>query len=368
MRARRGRGISPDRDANVGLNIGSSRIRSSVVPPVPQKSVMAVLKEAITGQMQGESSSSAARRFAAEFDKLVGTDADVPDFFESSFEDALLSASTDRRMLAVYLHSPLHPDTDRFCREVLCSRPVLAALADVRVWGGSLNHVEGYLASTKLQAAGFPCLVLIATDRGRDAKIIDRLYVDDINEPNLPDRFAMRINAARNFRTTAVVQPPISAADQRVMDERRRVVEEQDVALRQAMEDDRRREEEKRTRERQEEEERRKREAEERKQEEELHNKRQRIRPEPDAGTGTATIRFHFPGGSKLSRRFQDSDKVGYLREVLDIYLVDQLKTPRLRYALILNYPKKTLDDFEMNLKDAGLVPQAVLMLQDLDA
>ena len=47
---------------------------------------------------------------------------------------------------------------------------------------------------------------------------------------------------------------------------------------------------------------------------------------------------------------------------------MDQLKTPKLRYALIQNYPKKTLDDNEATLKDAGLVPQAVLMLQDLDA
>ena len=254
MRARRGgRVISPERE---DLNFGSSsRNRSTFVPPAPKRSVISIVKEAITGQAQGESSSFAARRFAAEFDKLVGSDSDVPEFFESSFEDALLSASTDQRLLVAYLHSSLHPDSEKFCRDVLCSRPVLHALADARVWGGSVQQAEGYLASAKLQPAGFPCLVLITTERGRDAKIIDRLYVDDINEPNLAERIAMRINAARNYRTVATTPPQVSAVDHRVVDERRRVVEEQDAALRQAMEDDRRREEEKRAREREQEEE-----------------------------------------------------------------------------------------------------------------
>jgi len=296
----------------------------------------------------------------------VGADANVPEFFESSFDDALLSASTEQRMLAAYLHSPLHPDSEPFCRDVLCSRPVLNALADVRIWGGSVLSAEGYLASMKLQVAGFPCLVLIATDRGRDARIVDRLYVDDIREANLADRFAVRIMAARNFRATVV--PPPNVVDQREVDERRRVVEEQNEALRRAMEEDRRREEEKRAREREAEEARRRAEADERRKVEELESKRQRIRPEPEAGSNTATIRFQFPGGTKLLRRFQDTDKVGYVREVLDVYLVDQLKTPNLRYALVLNYPKKTLDDETVDLKEAGLVPQAVLFLQDLDA
>jgi hypothetical protein len=368
VRARRGRGFSPDRDSFNFQPSGAvaGRTRNSVLPPLPSKPISILIKEAFTGQ-SSESSASAARRFAAEFDKIVGADSSAPEFFESSFEDALLSASTERRMLAVYLHSPLHPMTDFFCREVLCSRLVLNALADVRVWGGSIDHVEGYLASTKVQAAGFPCIVLIATDRGRDAKIVDRLYIDDPSEPNLPERFAARIAAARNFRP----QPAAAAApvDQREVDERRRVVEEQDAALRQAMEEDRRRAEEKRERERAEEAERQRKIQEEKRKEEEFASKRARIRPEPDASTPEiANIRFQFPGGSKILRRFNGSDTVGYVRDVLDIHLVDVLKTPSLRYALMLNYPKKTLEDNEVSLKDAGLVPQAVVFLQDLDA
>jgi len=363
VRSRR-RGVSPERTEAPNA---ARATRSAAAPAAPQRSLSQMLKEAVTGQAHHEGSGAAARKFVAEFDRLVGGVVEVPEFFESSFEDALLSASTERKALAVYLHSPWHPFSESFCRDILCSRSVLNSLADVRLWGGSIEQPDGYLASTKVQAASFPCIVLIATDRGRDARIVDRLYVDDINDPSLADRFAARIASVRAARPApaAVVNP----AEARAAEERRRVLEEQDAALRAAMEEDRRREEEKRARERQEEEERRRKQEEEERRVKEFENKKAQIRPEPATGSpGITTLRFQFPGGSKMNRRFHESDTVQYVRDVLDIHLADQLKTPGLRYALVLNYPKKTIEDNAVTLKDAGLVPQAVLFLQDLDA
>jgi len=361
VRARR-RGVSPEREV-VNTYGYRSRNVNFAVPPAAPRTITSILKELVMGQPVSESAASAARKFALEFDRLVGPESSVPEFFESSFDDALLSASTERRMLAVYLHSSLHPFTESFCKDILCSRVVLNALSGVRIWGGSVEQAEGYLASSKVQAAGYPCIVLIATDRGRDAKIVDRLYVDDIAETNLNDRIAARVIQARNARQPAQ-QPTVNS---RAVDERRRVVEEQDAALQSAIEEDRKRLEEKRAKELREEEERQRKEREETEKLEVFSKKRARVRDEPNAGE-IAALRFQFPNGVKYSRRFASSDTIGYVRDVLDVYLVDQLKIPTLRYAIMMNYPKKTLEDDDATLKDAGLVPQAVLFLQDLDA
>lgn len=362
VRSRR-RGVSPDR---VDFPPTTARIRTGNVPSAPSRSIAQMAKEALMGQVHHESSGAAARKFVAEFDRLVGAEAAVPEFFESSFEDALLSASTERKLLVVYLHSPWHPFSESFCRDVLCSRPVLNALVDARVWGGSLEHPEGYLASSKVQAAGYPCIILITADRERNARVADKLYVDDIHEPGLAERFAARITSARTARPVPVATPTV---DPRVAEERRRVLEEQDAALQAAIEQDRRREAEKKEREQAEEAERMRKQEEEERKAREFDAKRASIRPEPAVGSpDITTLRFQFPGGSKISRRFNGDDTVQYVRDVLDVHLADQLKTPNLRYALVLNYPKKTIEESNITLKEAGLVPQAVLFLQDLDA
>ena len=366
----RRRGVSPDRPDSSNGFFNPTRLTRTPPSsaPTPPFSFVGKLKEFITGQSQ-ETAASAARRFATEFDRIVGPQHSTPEFFESSFEDALLSASTERRMLACYLHSPLHPDSELFCKDIICSRQVLQALNDVRVWGGSIENSEGYLASSKVLAAAFPCLILISTDRtgGRDARVIDRIYLDDPNEVNVADKVAARIASAKIARFTqqGAYIPPQEA--ERV-NERRRVVQEQDAALQSSLEADRKKLEEKRLREQQEEQERIRKREEEDKYNRELNLKRQRIQPEPEKILDISTIRFQFPGGQKLQRRFLSNDTIGYIRDFLDVHLADNTETPRLRYALFSSYPKREFNDISQTLKEAGLCPQGVLMLQDLDA
>ena len=64
---------------------------------------------------------------------------------------ALSKARTDLQFLLVYIHSPLHRDTPKFCREVLCSQEFMDFVGNrLLMWGIGLTTQEG--------VRGFQCL------------------------------------------------------------------------------------------------------------------------------------------------------------------------------------------------------------------
>jgi UBX domain len=103
--------------------------------------------------------------------------------------------------------------------------------------------------------------------------------------------------------------------------------------------------------------------------------------PEPSAATGggttTAMIRFCFPSGAKVNRRFDGSTAtIATLRAYVKVYCADHGESMGDRIGLSTNFPRVSYTDDKDDdggdnsptLADAGLVPQAVLMVQDLDA
>lgn len=349
--------------------------------PVIPSSFTSLLKEALCGSQDTVGAASLARKFADEFDRMVGPNTPGPQFFESSFDDALFSATRERRMLCIYLHSPMHPASEQFCKNVVCSRAVLQALSDVRIWGGSVETHDGYVASSKLQCAAFPCLVLLSgAEGGQQASIVDRIYWDSAAEAGEAERIALRILAAREMRGGGGRNAPPQQQQQQQqqhdsweLQERRRMVQEQDAALQRAIEDDRRKLAEKQEQERAEQE---KRELAEQQAEQErnaLLVKRSQVLPEPPVAAASseappvATLRFNFPKGQKLARRFLASDTVGYVRIVLECHMADQGIALQ-RFALASNFPKRVYDNEADTLQQAGLCPQAALFVQDLDA
>jgi FAS-associated factor 2 len=80
-------------------------------------------------------------------------------------------------------------------------------------------------------------------------------------------------------------------------------------------------------------------------------------------------IRFTLPSGARMDRRFYAKDTVAMVRAFLVVYFSEQSITIE-RFSISTNYPKKTFteDHDGLSLLEAGLVPQAVLMIQDLDA
>mmetsp|Transcript_10376 Transcript_10376/g.36143 ORF Transcript_10376/g.36143 Transcript_10376/m.36143 type:complete len:144 (+) Transcript_10376:1553-1984(+) len=85
---------------------------------------------------------------------------------------------------------------------------------------------------------------------------------------------------------------------------------------------------------------------------------------EPEAGPGVALVAVRLPDGTRRQRRFRDSEPV---RRVYDF--VDSLEGLDMNaYQLQSNYPRKVLArDDGTGLKEAGLAPQAMLFVQNLD-
>jgi hypothetical protein len=100
-----------------------------------------------------------------------------------------------------------------------------------------------------------------------------------------------------------------------------------------------------------------------------LTRKREGMPAEPPASPECTAIRVNLPTGGRLQRRFLRTDTVQFLRDFIDIEL-DAKAVPIERYNLVNSYPRRTFtaEDGQVVLAEAGLVPSAALMLQNLDA
>ena len=106
--------------------------------------------------------------------------------------------------------------------------------------------------------------------------------------------------------------------------------------------------------------------AEERKAQAVIDNAREKLRDPPAAGG--AMIRFVLPSGQKLNRRFYADDTIGACKAFVRLHCHEN-EVEMGAIGLSTNFPKKSYnDDHDLTLEDAGLTPQAVLMVQDLDA
>jgi len=162
---------------------------------------------------------------------------------------------------------------------------------------------------------------------------------------------------------------------------RRQQDEEYQETLRQDQERERLRDE---ARLRAEKEEREKKEEEERRVSEEanrLDKARALLKEEPPKGTkGCARIRFRLPNGKQLDRRFGADETIGSLKAFLVLEFAAKASDNNRedvvkRVALSTNFPKRIYGgegneegDDDKTLQECDLCPQAVLMVQDLDA
>lgn len=115
-----------------------------------------------------------AQKFIAEFTSAYGSRA--PSFHDSSYQSAVATAFEESKFLLIYLHSPLHEDTDKFCQEVLCS-PQFIELTQggVVTWGGRVFDPEAYGLSAQLGVSAFPFMALLVCQSNRVAQIADRI-------------------------------------------------------------------------------------------------------------------------------------------------------------------------------------------------
>jgi len=124
-----------------------------------------------------------------------------PTFHTGSYQSAVATAFERSKFLLVYLHSPLHEDTPRFCRGVL-SAPGLVNYSNQNlvVWAGRVWDPEAYGLSTQLRATTFPFVALLVCQSNRSVQIADRIqgYVE---ENVLMERIQNSVNAFNSVIT-----------------------------------------------------------------------------------------------------------------------------------------------------------------------
>lgn len=332
--------------------------------------------------------------------------------FTSRGYNSVLSEIANRApnspLLLVYLHSPLHGDGTNFIRKYLCHPQLLQLLnanstggddtsagnegnGTVVCWGASVHTADGQRVRDMMDVTSFPFMALLNVKPNRSNSSEDsRNNNNNNNSANVTMELLLRMEGPQIMtippaQITTYLSTSISrhaellaqAEAQRLQrQEEIRLREEQDREYQEALLADQIREIEQRERE-----ERERREEEERVELERLAGEKDRRRlvdamelmekcVEPAVGSkGMARLRFTLPNGKKVDRRFQSLDTMEVVKAFLIVHFNEQ-EVEMKNFGLSTNFPKKTFgeEDDNKTLEELGLAPQAVVMVQDLDA
>jgi FAS-associated factor 2 len=310
------------------------------------------------------------RNFITTFDRTY--EVTHPRFEGGSYQTAVSEAHRQSKLLLVYLHSPIHQDTDMFCRNVMCSEAFTEFVdSNFLTWGGSIHNVEAYSLCTQLGVTTFPAVAVFQCQSQRSVKVVDK--ISGYTEPAL---IMQKLQAMATIQNT--IASRTRAADMHRQEEMS-LRAQQDAEYQEAIEMDRqtrlREEEEHRAREAAEAEEQLQAAMELSKQldaESVLIRLKAGLSPEPAAGADVATIRFQLPssassGGAKISRRFHKKDTVQVIYDYLSVHFYDE-KIPIKNFIVCTNFPKKDITDKSLSVDEVGLFPRGALFVTDLDA
>ena len=290
-------------------------------------------------------------------------------------------------LLFLYLHAPLHPSSQKFCTDTLATQPTLDLLSTlsteghVSCWAGSLHSAEGNHVASLMQVTQFPFIALV--------KPSTRTSSSSTTPPHTSLEVYFRMEGPNLTRTSAAsfqsylqtalgsyqIQSSQAVQSRLQRQEEVQLRQEQDAEYEAALEADRRRDAERAAEaERMAAEEAAVREAKEasvREKEMKLSRARGMLeeRGEPRPGQDACKVRFVLPTGQKILRNFHPEDTVGVMRAFLILHF-SQLENQNAisNFGLCMNYPKKNLVQEDVTLRSEGLSPQAVIMVQDLDA
>lgn len=361
--------------------------------------------------MSQTSTEGASKQFTTYLKNTLLVNADTSNdivqlFSTKSYSDLQKDATSTEALILVFLHSPYHRATNDVCRRLLCSPSMVRFLMEnkerVKAIGSSTSTSQGASLSHSLMASSFPVLALLQPVKQSGSSNNNNTggispgpakLVFKAEGPALMKLTALQLTSLVTATFQKHERVVLEAATRRYEQEqatalRRQQDEEYQETLRQDQERERLRNEARLQAEREEEE---RRQEEQRKITEEanrIESARSLLRDEPPKGTpGSARIRFRLPNGKQLDRRFEGDETIGSLKAFLILHFANELPdSPATttktgddavvkRVALSTNFPKRiyggegneTADD-DKTLKECDLCPQAVLMVQDLDA
>lgn len=314
--------------------------------------------------------SKAAEAFSAYLTEVVPTVSQLPWAtmgFVACKDEAIRSTS----LLLVYLHSPLHRDADKvaakFCREEITSILVNPHLIPL---GVSIHSSQGAHLAQLLNAVSYPMLAILQPSRGNSLEVVLKIQGPVLVKLSPVALQGHLQNTLQRYET--VIAEIEARRIQREEENRLRV--EQDAEYEATLEADRQRQQEQEEKKaqllREQEELEEAVRKEEQAKEDRIEAARNLLQNEPKEGNITQ-IRFVLPSGRKIVRKFNSDDKVKLLRAFLTLHFHENEMDEMPNIGLSTNYPKKSFNeesDDNLTLQEAGISPQAVLMVQDLDA
>eukprot|EP00533_Pseudo-nitzschia_delicatissima_P005973 CAMPEP_0116113952 /NCGR_PEP_ID=MMETSP0327-20121206/19770_1 /TAXON_ID=44447 /ORGANISM="Pseudo-nitzschia delicatissima, Strain B596" /LENGTH=426 /DNA_ID=CAMNT_0003607319 /DNA_START=41 /DNA_END=1321 /DNA_ORIENTATION=+ len=364
--------------------------------------------------MSQTSTEGASKQFTTYLKNTLLVNADTSNdivqlFSTKSYSDLQQEATSTEALILVFLHSPYHRSTNDVCRRLLCSPSMVRFLTEnkerIKAIGSSTSTSQGASLSHSLVASSFPVLALLqpvkqsgssSNNNNNPGSIAPgpAKLVFKAEGPALMKLSALQLTSLVSATFQKHERVVLEAATRRYEQEqatalRRQQDEEYQETLRQDQERERQRNEARLQAEHEEEE---RRQEEQRKITEEasrIDRARTLLRDEPPKGTqGCARIRFRLPNGKQLDRRFEADETIASLKAFLILHFANELpesQSPATakagiddvvkRVALSTNFPKRIYGgegneeaDDEKTLKECDLCPQAVLMVQDLDA
>jgi FAS-associated factor 2 len=312
----------------------------------------------------------AAQQFVATLKQLPdSTDSSVADNWSTmGFAAARQEAVDHQRLLLLYLHSPLHRTATTAAMQLLSPEWgawwTSGASQHVCAVGYSLHTAQGAQLQSSLSVTHLPCLMVLEPTS---------LLTAGSSSSSNSFHIVFRAQGADQCRAALPHLQSVLTRHEQVVNEfhMRRLQQLQDRELRRQQDEDfqatlaadRQRERQKKEEE----------EAQLRAEQEAaaaLQAARDMIPPEPTGDEKSSTVRFVLSSGTKLNRKFPASSTIANLKAFIRVHCHDN-STEMGTVGLSTNYPRKTFNeesDEKLTLDEAGLVPQAVLMVQDLDA
>ena len=133
----------------------------------PMKSVFQVRPSVINPEED-------TRAFVNDFNQEYGFT--HPTFQMSSYQSAVQNAFQNHKYLLIYIHSPLHEDTQTFCQSSLCTEGVSRYIdSNMIFWSGRVWDTEAYSLSIQLKATSYPFLALLVCQSERVVQVVSRL-------------------------------------------------------------------------------------------------------------------------------------------------------------------------------------------------
>jgi len=362
-------------------------------------------------------SDKAARDFVATFRKYLSSSATAStadassssanpfstEGYRTTVNEIVSSASSSSSspLLLIYLHSSLHPDCAKFCETTLSDPRLVAYLNQsssagggggggdmIRCFGALTGSADGAHLAQTLGAAAYPflCLVGVKSSSSGGSSRSSSNSRNNSNSSSIILEVKLKMQGRKlailatdsllAYLQTVVRQHDAAMAQENARrlqrQEEAMLRQEQDREYRETLEADRAREEARRAEQEREEAERRAKEEEELRAVEERENALAKamslVGDEPPAGTAdTARVRMTLPNGRRIDRRFRADDTIEVVRAFLTVYFHEN-DVDISNFSLSTSFPKRTYDDPTVTLREGDLVPQAVLMVQDLDA